>query len=84
MMQIFDYRSRAIAGRGHNSKIAFLAIKLPHKKQIKKLFLAWNLRGAATNRERPVVARLRYLKKNSNHEIQTVILFESYILHGLR
>ena len=34
-----NYRSRATAGRGHNSKIAFLAVKLPHKKHI-KTFLA--------------------------------------------
>ena len=32
------YRSHATTGRGHNLKIAFLAIKLPHKKYIKNDF----------------------------------------------
>ena len=51
------------AGSGHNSKIVFLAVKLPDKKHIKNYFIAWNLRGVATNRERPVVARLQSVMK---------------------
>ena len=37
-IELLKYRSRATTGRGHNLKIPFLAIKLPHKKHIKNYF----------------------------------------------
>ena len=68
-MTICKYYDRATTGRGHNSKIANLAIKLPHKRHLKTIssLKPW---GATNNRERPVVAQLRYFNVlNQFHKI---------------
>ena len=54
-----DYRTRAINHRGFYSKIIIWGLRLSHKKANKKCILAYNLRGAATNGERPLVAGLQ-------------------------
>jgi len=55
------YRTRAINRRSYYSRIIVLESRLPHKNRIKKCVLAWKVRGAATNWERLLMARVRYL-----------------------
>ena len=55
-----EYHNRADTGRRH---YLFQALRLLHK-EYQKLALAQNLRGVTTNRERPVLTRLRYIGLN--------------------